>query len=147
MKRFFVSLAIIAGIAFGCSTANPKAGQPGEPDFIPSPKIEAAHQTVKAVADSVAPVNPYAGIVEKAIDCGFGLATIISLALAKSRSAHKAAADSLAETVTRANLQTQALQIAASNGVAQVVHEHLDNNTPGIVTQVSSFVPGSPPKT
>lgn len=94
MKTFILPIIFLAAVLIGCAVSNPKytkplPGQPDtntEPAFVPDPRINSYSNTVKMTATGLAPVNPYAGITDYAIDGVFGLIAMASGYIARQKS-------------------------------------------------------------
>jgi hypothetical protein len=78
---------------------------------------------------AVAPLNPYAALSNPIVEGVFSALLLVSGLLAKSRSAQKKAADSLAEAIVVSGSTDKAMKVADTNGTVPLVSEHIANNT------------------
>ncbi len=131
------SIALAASIIVGCTSANPNytpiaAGQPNTntvPQYLPNPLINTYSNAAAGVANTVAPLNPYAGLTSWAITAIFGAIGTISTYVAKQKSG---ALDSMAQAVVQSGAHPAVLDASANTphfvAIADAINSNLGAN-------------------
>lgn len=134
MKKILTITAITAALLTGCITKQPGNTPESPPVYSVSPDLTNSVAVARGVNTALSPLNPHSGITDYAVESVGGLLLAISAYIAKRKNdeanRQKQAADSLAETIVAAGIQSKALQTAGHNGVIESVATHIDNNTP-----------------
>ncbi len=134
-----LSLVIALSVAaiVGCTSANPNYTQiaPGQPNtntvpqYIPNPLINTYSNAARGVSDTVAPLNPYAGLTSWAITAIFGAVGTISAFVAKQKSG---ALGSMAAAVVQSGSHAAVLDNAANTphfvAIADAINSNLGAN-------------------
>jgi hypothetical protein len=79
-------------------TPDPVTGQLPPPNII-DPRLFSASNTATGIANSLAPVNPYAGVTDYLLKAGFGLAGIVAGYIAQKRNTTAAQAEASQKAV------------------------------------------------
>lgn len=133
-----IGLIILSTVMLaGCITKNPNYNPAlpptttsgNNPVYLPDTNsIASVGNTLHAVNNATAPIDPYSPLADRGIEFGLGLATIIAgfFANAKNKQANTAtaAANHLA-TVLPDNMVTQAINSAPTPAIASAVAAHL----------------------
>ena len=93
---------------------------------------DTAHQGLVAASTIVPTAAPYFTAADGALSGLAAILTAISVAMARSKNQHQAAADSLAQAIQSQGPPAvqNALKVASANNTIATVAQHLDNNAP-----------------
>lgn len=110
MKIPLLFCVLVLTSLIGCTTQNPEytALTPAQqatnttiPRYIPDPRIAGISNTVTATSQTLAPVNPYAGLTDWGVKLLFGIVGAIAAGAAASKNKNKVI-DTLASGVIKA---------------------------------------------
>lgn len=135
MKTKITAFILTLGglLLISCASRNPQytpilPGQPETntvPQFIADPRIATWSNAVNAVSRGAAPINPYAGITDWAINGIFGAIGAISLYVARQKSG---ALNSMASAVVQSGAHTQVLDAAGNTPHFTAIADALNSN-------------------
>lgn len=135
IKAAILGLAAAAVIVAGCTTTQVKENPPGSgiltTNVVVDPRLTGALDTIKAVNDSTAAVNPYS----VPIDIGLGAITLIAGWIAKRKN------DKLAMTNNLLRVVVQGVDQANVPTVKETIQKHAENmGVEGALSQVVNAV-------
>ena len=142
-------IALAPALMFvACTAPNPQytpipPGQPNTntvPQYIPDPRINQYSNTVAAVAQGVAPVNPYAGITSWVLTAAFGIFGGISALVARSKSG---ALTGMAQAVVQAGAHAAVLDLAGNHPNFSAIASAINDQVPSTGSLTGTVPPAT----